>query len=53
MGLLANIELNAKNYFSENQLLPGLVDTSFSNTHLFYKTFRELQRRCGLDPQNK
>jgi len=52
MALLANIELNAKNYFSENQLLPGMAQTYFSNTNRFYKTLRNLQQICQNDQQN-
>lgn len=52
MVLLANHEFNAKNYFSENQLLPGMVDTYFSNTHQFYKHLRELQKICKADEEN-
>lgn len=46
MALLAHHEFNAKRYFSENQLLPGMVDTYFSDVHYTYKILKELQEIC-------
>ena len=53
MGLLANIELNERNYFSENQLLPGLAETYYSSTHSLNSILQELNTICKNDIQNR
>jgi len=49
MLALPHHELSARNYFSENQLLPGLVDTYFPMSQYTRNMFRTLQttRREG------
>lgn len=53
MGLLAHIELNERNYFSENQLLPGMVQTYYSSTHSLNTILQELKTICKNDIQNR
>jgi len=46
MTLLCHEEFSAKNYFSENQLLPGLVDSYFSEHRYAIKVYNSLQSIC-------
>ncbi|XP_057291790.1 glycosylphosphatidylinositol anchor attachment 1 protein-like [Hydractinia symbiolongicarpus] len=46
MASLAHHELSAKNYFSENQLLPGLVETYFSQLQHVYKMYNRILSEC-------
>ena len=47
MVALPHQALSASNYFSENQLLPGLVETYFSLNHYTQSIFNNLQGRCS------
>ncbi|XP_065676209.1 glycosylphosphatidylinositol anchor attachment 1 protein-like [Hydra vulgaris] len=44
--MLAHHELSPKTYISENQLLPGLVNTHFSNTYFAGVVYNELKQEC-------
>ena len=49
MFVLPHHEFSARNYFSENQLLPGLVDTYFSLNHYAHRTFNDIRQSCSDD----
>ena len=47
--LLASDEFNSKGYVSENALLPGSVETSYSDNHIAFKFYDELRGLCSKD----
>ena len=47
--LLASSEFNSRAYVSENALLPGLVETSYSEDSVAFKLYGELKKICTKD----
>ena len=47
--LLASSEFNSRAYVSENALLPGLVETSYSEDSVAFKLYGKLKKICKKD----